>query len=326
MTEAHLARGEDAERRGDLVAAATAYTAAVASSEMRVVAAATFRLGRVSWRQGRFDDALRHYERARALAIPLGDDELVANVENGIGALHCERGAYVQARASYLVAIERTGNLALRGRILLNLGVLANISGDLDEARARYAKSIAEFEQADDDEGLALVHHNLGMVHADGADWAAATEAYDKALVISERLGMRQMVANVLLNRAEVLCAQKRPAEAAATSERALALFGELGDQAGRAEAHRWKGRALMQLADANGARECLQEAVRLAKQLGTPLLEAEASRDLGELALALDDQAGARTWLKRALEGFETLGARLEAAAVRELLSKLPN
>jgi tetratricopeptide (TPR) repeat protein len=137
---------------------------------------------------------------------------------------------------------------------------------------------------------------------------------------------MRQMVANVLLNRAEVLCARKRASDAVASSERALALFEELGDQGGRAEAHRWKGRALMQLADAGGAKEWLQEAVRLAKQLGTPLLEAEASRDLGELCVALDNAKGARTWLERALEGFETLGARLEIAAVRALLEKLPN
>jgi tetratricopeptide (TPR) repeat protein len=326
VSDADLARGEEAERRGDLVAAANAYSTAATSTDLHVVGAATFRLGRVSWRQGRFDDALRLYERARALASELGDDELVANVENGIGALHCERGSYVQARASYLVAIERTGQPALRGRILLNLGVLANILGDLDEARSRYAKSIAEFEQVDDTEGLALVHHNLGMVHADRGDWAAASESYEKALAISERLGMRQMVANVLLNRAEVLCARKQASDAVASSERALALFEELGDQGGRAEAHRWKGRALAQLADASGAKEWLQEAVRLAKQLGTPLLEAEASRDLGELCVALDDAKGARTWLERALEGFETLGARLEIAAVRALLEKLPN
>jgi tetratricopeptide (TPR) repeat protein len=326
VSDVDLTRGEEAERRGDLVAAANAYTAAATSADLRVVGAATFRLGRISWRQGRFDDALRLYERARALASDLGDDELVASVENGIGALHCERGAYVQARASYLVAIERTGQPALRGRVLLNLGVLANILGDLDEARSCYSKSIDEFEKVDDAEGLALVHHNLGMVHADRSDWVAAEESYEKALAVSERLGMRQMVANVLLNRAEVLCARKRAAAALASSERALALFEELGDQGGRAEAHRWKGRALMLLADASGAKQWLQEAVRLATQLGTPLLESEASRDLGELCLALDDREGAGTWLKRALKGFETLGARLEAAAVRALLEKLPN
>jgi tetratricopeptide (TPR) repeat protein len=324
--DADLAKGEDAERRGDLIVAAAAYATAAASPDMHVVAAATFRLGRVAWRQGRFEEATKHYDRARGLASMLADDDLVANVENGVGALHCERGAYVQARASYLVALERAGQPVLRGRVLLNLGVLANIQGDLDEARARYAKSLAEFEQAHDDEGLALVHHNLGMLHADRADWAAAAESYDEALAISERLGIRQMVANVLLNRSEVLCARKRASDAVASSERAMALFSELGDQAGRAESHRWKGRALMQLADASGAREFLQEAVRLARQLGTPLLEAEASRDLGELCLALDDPEGARTWLERAREGFQTLGARSETAAVQELLATLPN
>jgi tetratricopeptide (TPR) repeat protein len=319
-----LIHGEAAERRGDLVAAANAYSAAAASPDAPTAGAATFRLGRVLWRQGRFDDAMRLYGRARAMAAELGDDELIANAENGIGALHCERGAYVQARASYLVAIERTGRPALRGRIHINLGVLANIQGDLDEARSRYAKSVAEFEKADDAEGLALVYHNLGMLHADRADWVAAAESYEKCLSISERLGMRQMVANVLLNGAEVLCAQGRAADAVASCDRALALYEELGDGVGRAETHRWKGCALVQIGDASSAAEWLEEAVRLATQLGTPLLEAEASRDLGALFLAAGDRALARTWLKRAHEGFETLGARLETAAVGALLEQL--
>lgn len=319
-----LTRGEEAERRGDLLAAANAYTIVATSADMRLVGAASFRLGRVAWRQGRYDDALRFYERARALGSEQGDEELVAQSENGIGALRCEQGAYVQARASYLVALERTAQPALRGRIQLNLGVLANILGDLEEARARYARSLSEFDAAGDEEGAALVHHNLGMLHADRADWAAAAQAYERALSISERLGMRQMVANVLLNCAEVLCARKQPGEAVASSERALALYEELGDQSGRAEAHRWKGRGLVLLGDGEGAREWLEESVRLATQLGTPLLVAEASRDLGELCAASNDIEEARTYLARALEGFETLGASRDADAVRAQLARL--
>lgn len=324
MNDADITRGEEAERRGDLVAAANAYAIAATSADVRVVAAATFRLGRVEWRQGRFENAMRHYERARALAHDLGDDELIASAENGIGALRCEQGSYVQARASYLVALERTAQPALRGRILLNLGVLANILGDLDEARARYTKSIAEFEQVEDAEGLALVHHNLGMLHADRGDWVAATEEYDKALAISERLGMRQMVANVLLNRAEVLCGRKRSTDALASSERALALYEELGDQGGRAEAHRWKGVALLQLADAKGAEQWLREAVRLARQLGTPLLEAGAARDLAELFLAADDRSAAEEWLHQAHKHFTELGAKREADETANRLAGL--
>jgi tetratricopeptide (TPR) repeat protein len=319
-----LTRGEEAERRGDLVAAVNAYTAARDGGDARVASAATFRLGRVAWRQGRFDEALALYERARGVAAQLGDDELLANAENGIGALHCERGAYVQARASYHVALERTSDASLRGRILLNLGVLANIEGDLDDARARYQKSIAEFERASNEEGLALAQHNLGMLHADRRDWAAAAESYERCLAISERLGMRQMVANVLLNRAEMLCARNLPDEARSSCDRALALFGELGDQVGRAESHRWQGRALVQLGDAAAAKHWLEEAVRLARQLGVPLLEAEASRDLGAMCLASGDRDDARSWLERALEKFTGLGAKREAGEVTAELEQL--
>src|SRR5579884_3620133 len=127
--------GEAAETAGDLLAAAAAYESALQSTDPLVVADARFHLGRVAWRRGRFDDAIAEYEKARALTLQHGAADLRARVENGLGVVFHSRGEFAQARAAYSVALQLAGDDTQRARVLLNLGAIANIEGDLDTAR-----------------------------------------------------------------------------------------------------------------------------------------------------------------------------------------------
>ena len=115
--ELALAEGDEAEQRGDLQAASAAYRRLSTSEAAGPAAQGLFRLGRVAWRQGRLDDALELYERARASAIELADDDLRAAIENGVGSVYCQRGIFTQARSSFAVASELAVSTALRGRI-----------------------------------------------------------------------------------------------------------------------------------------------------------------------------------------------------------------
>src|SRR5205085_4876264 len=103
-----LAAGQRAETAGDYVAAAAAYTAVTAVADESLAVQAHFCLGRVSWRQGRFDAALKSFENARAIAARSGDVEFCARVDNGIGAVHYARGDYTSARQAYDAALTRT--------------------------------------------------------------------------------------------------------------------------------------------------------------------------------------------------------------------------
>jgi tetratricopeptide (TPR) repeat protein len=319
-----LSEGERAERRGDLVAAANAYTTASASDDPHVAGEAAFRLGRVAWRQGRLDDALELYERARSRASELNDDELRASAENGIGAVHHQRGALTQARVSYRIAFDLTRSPALRGRVYLNLGALATFEGDTAQARELYGRSIQALEQVQDEAGLALAMHNLALLHADAGAWEEAEEAYDACLELSERVGDRQMIASVLLNRVELLSAHERFDEAMASCARALTLFTDLGDEVGRAAVLRWEGQLLRLMGRLDDAEPRLKEVIRIAMRLQIAPLEAEAARELGLVRLARDDTTGATKWLRRALARFSLMGADREAADVEEHLLAL--
>ncbi len=324
VTSILLAQGGDAELRGDLVDALAAYATAVSDPDPQVVAEATFRLGRVAWRQARYDDALHYYARAAALAAQIGDADVRASAANGMGAVYCERGDYTVARATYRGALELAPSDALRAKVLLNLGVIANIQGEWEEALELYRQAAQMFERAEDEPGLALALHNTGMLQADRQEWDAADESFTRCLETCQRTGDRQTTANVLLNRAELLCGRSDATGALESCERAMELFLELGDAVGRAEALRWMGRALVELGQPAAAVQRLREAVRSASRLQRPLLEAEACRDLGATALAESDRAEARRWLTRALDRFTAMGVAPEGAEVREMLRRL--
>ena len=311
--------GERAELRGELGVAVTMYERLLAGGEPGTAAEARFRLGRVAWRQGRYDDAIAHYAAAAAAATSLGLVNLQARVENGVGAVHYARGAYAQARASYGLAQElASDDPALRGKVLLNLGVIANIEGNLDSARQAYAKSEAAFAEAGDDDGRALVLHNLGMVNADLELWDEAADSYAGCLLLCERQGNRQMVANVLLNQSELHMAAGRHDLAVVHCERAMIIYTDLGDEPGRGDALRSRSRALRMLGRLDAAAADATAALRTATRLEARLLEAEATRELGLVERARGRGDAASELLSRALGLFSALGAAREVSELR--------
>jgi tetratricopeptide (TPR) repeat protein len=323
-TDQNLSLGEAAERAGDYARAAAAYSEASVANEPLVSAEAYFRLGRLAWRQNDYARALRLYETARVRAVELEADELRARIENGIGAVHYARGAYTQGRACYKAALDLTRDEAVRAKILLNLGVIDNIEGDLKGARAAYVRSRDIARRLGDREGEAFAQHNLGMLHADLAEWEAAREAFAECLRLAEERGNRQMVGTVLLNEAEVDCAQGYFEDAIARTGQAIAILSEVGDEVERAQALRWQGVAHLGLGRLDRARQSFAEALRVASRTGSRLLEAEVTRELGVTASADQDTAAAIDWLTRARTQFESLGARREVDDVNAKIDQL--
>jgi tetratricopeptide (TPR) repeat protein len=323
-TDARLSAGEAAERAGDYARAAAAYLEVTGSDDRRLVANAQFRLGRLAWRRSDFSAALRLYQTARTLATELGDQELLARVENGVGAVHYARGAYGDARTFYDRALALTRDEAARAKILLNLGVIANIEGDLEAARDSYLVSRAIARDLGDREGEAYALHNLGMLYADRGEWQEAREAYAQCLALAEAQGNRQMAATLLINEAELHCRQGRFDDAVSACERSLAILSEIGDEVTLGEALRWQGVAYLGLGAFGQARPRLMDALRIASRTGSRLLEAETMRDLGITAAAEQDLSAARQWLNRALDEFTALGAARDVQDVAERIDRL--
>jgi tetratricopeptide (TPR) repeat protein len=324
MGRDQMLAGAKAEAAGDFAGAASAYQTALDDQDEEIVCEAEFSLGRVAWRQGRFDAAKQRFEAARAIAFRTGNAEARARAENGLGLVHYGRGEYVQARAALTVARELARDPSLRAKALVNLGIIANIEGDYTAAQSHYIRSRAEFQQAGDAAGEVLALNNLGMLYADLANWDNADHAFKQCLGLCETLGDRVSVASVLVNRSEVHCARERYDAAIADCDLAVSIAEETGGEVQRGEALRWKGHALWRAGRNDVAEQALREAVRIAHRTHVKLLEAEAAKDLGLQAAQLGSDASARKWLTRAEQLFDGLGAQRELSAVREELAKL--
>jgi tetratricopeptide (TPR) repeat protein len=321
---AALEAGEQAELRADYLDAAAIYRTMLADPDPLVGAEAQFRLGRVAWRQGNYVTALESFELARSIAARLGDRELQASAEIGIGNVCYAHAEYVKARTSYNAALGQTANERLHGMVLLNLGVIANIEGQLDEACSHYLQSRAAFHRAGDSNGEAQAHHNLGMLHADRLEWDAADQAYARCLELSEITGNREMIGLVWMNRSELSCSMGRYEEAVTRCDQALGIFAEIGAEVHRGTTLRWKGRALRELHRYVASERALGEAVRIAHRAQAKLLEAESMQELACTATLAGDPAFARVWYQRALELFVMAGAQREADEIRADLRAL--
>src|SRR3989442_10393105 len=126
--------------------AIAAYEAAIVAAERAgehwVRAEALGRLAVVRHRRGDSADARELCRRSHAVSRHAGDTVLAGEALNTLGGIDLETDAIADARQHFLRALELGGqSRELRARVEQNLGILANIQGDFDEALARYRRA-----------------------------------------------------------------------------------------------------------------------------------------------------------------------------------------
>jgi tetratricopeptide (TPR) repeat protein len=162
------------------------------------------------------------------------------------------------------------------------------------------------------------------MLAADRGAPEQAAAHYDACERLAEAGNDRHLVALCLLNRAEVLLALARSAEArrdVAAAERAFESLGAHFDAADvlRVLALCDQAEGLLGMAEAR-----LQQARELADITGARLTEAEATRDLGRLFAVTGRKTLARLALDEAARAFDGLGAMAEVELTERELAVL--
>ena len=288
-----LVAAQQQERAGAFVDAIAQYEAAIAAAErsndLAQLAEALRRLAVL--RHHRDDTAQarglcrRSYEVARAL----GDDLLAAEALNTLGGVEMTSDWLEDARKDFLQALELGGAYgSLRAKVEQNLGILANIQGDLDEAASRYARALVACRSGGDERGCARAYHNLGMVSADRERYDEAERYFQSSLEISERTGDVYLKGLTLGEVAEAHLERQRFEDARRTAEQALAIFDQLGAGSEKASVYRVIGSVYRETGRPALAEARLDAALEAAVAAGSLLSEAEASRELALLYQAM--------------------------------------
>src|SRR2546422_130054 len=226
------------ERAGCIAEAVASYEASIraaggATANRAVLAEALRRLAVVQHHSNRSAEARRLAHRSFTVARRAGSDVLAAEALNTLGGIDLEAGPLDRARSQFLRAVRLGGSsLELRARVEQNLGIVANIQGDIDDALACYTRSLEAYNRCGDEHGCAIAYHNLGMVSAQRRLLADADRYFTKSYEIAARTGDTYLEGLCLLNYADVYFQRERYEEARQNAEAALALFSRLDARA----------------------------------------------------------------------------------------------
>jgi tetratricopeptide (TPR) repeat protein len=231
-----------------------------------------------------------------------------------------------------LAAATRLGDAAgqaLSGRLLAR--ACAQL-GDVDEARHRFASSLALYQRLGDRLGEAKVHHGLGVLADRQGSLRDALSHAEQALrlyqVIGDKAGQAQALNNVgyghgLLGDYE---------QARAFCQRSLTLCAETGDRWNEGNAWDSLGYAEYQLGNLAEAAACYQRALSLSQELGNRIYESEALIHLGDTRHAAGDLALARQAWQQALAILEEVRhpdadqMRAKLASIADHASETPS
>ncbi|WP_395686736.1 tetratricopeptide repeat protein [Caenimonas koreensis] len=241
---AALAAGGAIELRNELGAALLeAGDAAGAAKEFEAVlrkhpahANAHNNLALALERSGKFDEAIRQYERAIAL-----DGSLAATGNRA--ALLARRGQHEEARMGFEDAVSRDPRSA---QAHANLGALLRELGELDTARTHLLEALHL------DPRLFEARFNLAQLALAAGDTPSAQAQLDRLLADEPRS------AEVHALRAQVLLAQSLVRDASLAIDRAIEFDPQL------AQAHHLRGLIWMAMGDAKLAQASHEQALRL--------------------------------------------------------------
>ena len=317
------------ERAGCIPEAVELFEAAIVAAErlgeQTVLAEALRRLAVVRHHRNESDAARALCARSHDVAQGIGNDLLAAEALNTLGVLDLNLGALDDARKTFLRALALGGpGRELGARVEQNLGIVANIQGDLEEALMRYGRSLEAYQSARDEHGCAIAYHNLGMINADRRLFDEADRYFHKSHEIAERAGDLYLQGLCLVNHAEVDIARQHYDEARRKAEAALAMFDQLGTRSAKAEAYRVVGMVYRETGRAALAESRLRSAIDLAVGAGSVLSEAESTRELALLYQTMGRNQEALTLLNAAHRLFRRLDARVDLVHVGGKVAEL--
>jgi tetratricopeptide (TPR) repeat protein len=263
--------------------------------------------------------------RSHHIAVQSGAQDLAADASNALAGFALERGDLAGASELYRSALGQANqNPALVGKIEQNLGIVANIRGNWEEALDHYHRSLEAYRSISDQRGCAIAHHNLGMIHAKRKQWQDADRHYRSCHGLAEAAGDRHLGGLAAMNRAEVRLAIDDYEGARAGAQQALRIFNEIEARRDKAGAHRLLGMVFRQRGQMALAESHLRSALEIAASTECPLTEADAAKELARLYQAQRRLDMSLNLLERARAVYQRLEAAADLAEVVEQIASL--
>ena len=179
---------------------------------------------------------------------------------------------------------------------LHQMGMLAQDTGDIAEARRLYEESLKILQDLGDKSGVSRSLHQLGILAQHTGDIAEARRLYEESLKISQDLGDKSGVSRSLHQLGMLAQATGDIAEARRLYEESLKILQDLGDKSGVSRSLHQLGMLAQATGDIPEARRLYEESLKISQDLGDKsgvaitLAQSALLEEMeGKLELALD-------------------------------------
>jgi diguanylate cyclase (GGDEF)-like protein/putative nucleotidyltransferase with HDIG domain len=330
-TTALIDRAQLAERQGRTQEARALYEQALsqlrAPDEAPIAASLLRWIGITYGVELNLDAAFDCLEAALAVAEALGDEAAVGHAVNVQGLLNYRMGRLDEAERLYLKAREsarRAGEAKLAAMTSQNLGVIANIRGELEQALWHYEASLADYRALGLTKYMCITLNNLGMLYTRMERWETAERAYQEAIPLSQQIGDVGVRVILEVNFAILWIARKEFKKARQACDRALAIAEETQHTEALGEVQKCFGVIFRETGDFSAAEEAFRRAVELADSRQDLLLSAEIAREFAELYRLQGRNRDTLQSLNRAHRLFTQLHARPDLADIDRQTTRL--
>ena len=227
---------------------------------------------------------------AEAVARAEGDAVGIAHATNlraisaqQLGDLALARKLYIQARRQ----AQGAGASALVAMLDQNLGTVANIRGEFEEAQRRYRQSLRAYRALGMEHAMTQVLNNLGMLYTDLREWNAAEDSLSDAVRAAKASGDVAGRLRAEANRVELCIARGHYRKARQLARRLLSVGAAHGGQPDGMQDGQWLGEihkhlgvVARELGDMLEAERCFWQALWHADRRHDLLLRAETLRE----------------------------------------------
>jgi DNA-binding SARP family transcriptional activator/tetratricopeptide (TPR) repeat protein len=281
-------------------------------------------IGVVHWLQGRPQQAVDHYQLARALFGEAGDRAGEARMLGNLGLAETHRGSYDQAARYQQEAIGILGEAGDRvgqARALGNLGLARQLQGSYQEAAGYHQQSLALSRDVGDPQGEAWALDRLGSIDLRLGRYEDSARYLQQALTRFQEIRSTFGEADALGKLGQVYVALGRHTQASGYLEQSLAVSRQMGNSGMEIDALNGLGELHLHTGQIGKARAHHGAALRLAAKEGSPRQQAQSHNGLARACDAGGDSLQARHHWQEALTRYTAIGAP-EASEIRDRLA----
>lgn len=246
--------------------------------------------GRAFETSSRFDDALRNYDEAESLAIQRGDKAMQLAALVALATIYSTPtitfdAARGRTRSNLALSLARElGDRPSEARVLWNLMLLSNFSGNLREAVEYGEQSLAISRELGDREQIAYTMNDLFRPYMSTGQYEHARAVAEEARDFWRESGNQPMLADNLSRSARILFALGEFDRVVALADEARQISQSIGNLWGQSFCRMFVGYVFIERGEMSRAIETMEECIHLGDESGFMMAQVATRADLGWL------------------------------------------